>query len=281
MEIKNGAVLCAMKSQASFTSSPISSATAKIHGLHLAVSRLGIYPAFSFAHGIATARTQFRFVGEDEGATLHFHPSGGPVYAALFGYKFAQQRLHHVGTFGLITCVGVYFAIDDHTCFIAHINACTIRDDGHTRTIRNDAEGATVKLMTLVLLHQHARAKGWSPRNLRTLVRIRRSLLLLCPEPEFEDRPWPGAKLREMKQTGFYVAEAVRDFLNVPTQPLLTNGGFVVEHPGGVPVLVPEKGNGTTDLPVVLEQAGFEMSWEADTDNWVINVRFPGPAVMI
>ncbi|KAK5715794.1 hypothetical protein LTR17_016625 [Elasticomyces elasticus] len=276
-----GAVLSDIKSQASFTSSPISSATVKIHGLHLAVSRLGIYSAFSFAHGIAIARTKFRFVGEDEGATLHFHHSGGPVYAALFGYKFAQQRLHYVGTFGLITCVGVYFAIDDHTCFIAHINACTIRDDGHTRTIRNDAEGATVKLMTLVLLHQHARAKGWSPRNLRTLIRIRRSLLLLCPEPEFEDRPWPGARLREMKQTGFYVADAIREFLNVPAQPLLKSGGFVIEHPGGVPVLVPEKGNGTTNLPVVLEQAGFGMSWEADTENWVINARFPGPAVMI
>ncbi|KAK5689696.1 hypothetical protein LTR97_012695 [Elasticomyces elasticus] len=264
-------------SQASFTSSPISSATAKIHGLHLTVSRLGIYTAFSFAHGIAIARTKFRFVGEDEGATLHF---GGPLYAALFGYKFAQQRLHHVGTFGLITCVGVYFAINDHTCFIAHINACTIRDDGHTRTIRNDAEGATVKLMTLVLLHQHARFNGWSPRNLRTHVRIRRSLLLMCPEPEFEDRPWPGARLREMKQTGFYVAEAIREFLNVPAQPLLDSGGFVVEHPGGVPVFVPEKGNGTIDLPVVLEQAGFEMSREADTEDWVINARFPGPAEM-
>ncbi|KAK3655981.1 hypothetical protein LTR22_009990 [Elasticomyces elasticus] len=224
-------------SQASFTSSPVSSATAKIHGLHLAVSRLGIYSAFSFAHGISTTRTKFRLVGEDEGATLHF---GDPMYAALFGNKFAQQRLHHVGTFGLITCVGVYFAINDHTCFIAHINACTIRDNGHTRTIRNDAE-----------------------------------------EPEFEDRPWPGGRLREMKQTGFYVAEAIRDFLNVPAQPLLTSGGFVVEHPGGVPVLVPEKGNGTTDLPMVLAEAGFEVSWETDTEDWVINVRFPGPAVMI
>jgi len=70
---------------------------------------------------------KFRHVPEGYGGVLSFHPPGQsskPKRSARYD-KVDLNSIQYVGTTGIRTCVGVYFAIDDERCFFAHINAST------------------------------------------------------------------------------------------------------------------------------------------------------------
>ncbi|KAK5715796.1 hypothetical protein LTR17_016627 [Elasticomyces elasticus] len=257
----------ATDSENSFSLGVFSPAT-KLLGLHLAVSLFGIHPALHFAHDIRPV--EYRHLNEGDAATLHFLPKIHPAHSCLVPQPYAQERLHHVGTSGLITCVGVYFAIDKKTCFITHINADTKRPEGETRLILDEAEGTVVKDMARNLMKKHAEAHGWSPTNPRTRMNILLTLVMSCPKPI--DSSVISADLQPMRQTGYYVAQGVREFLKMPDRALSSTSGFVVEHRGGRPVFLPDKGN--DKLPSTLEGHGYEAVLETGVEYWSILPTF-------
>ncbi|KAK5721132.1 hypothetical protein LTR15_007096 [Elasticomyces elasticus] len=252
-----------MCSENSFSLGVFSPAT-KLLGLHLAVSLLGIHPVLHFAHDIRPS--EYRHLNEGDAATLHFLPKIHPAHACLVPQPYAQERLHHVGTSGLITCVGVYFAISKRTYFITHINADTKRPEGETRLILDEAEGTVVKDMARDLMKKHAEAHGWSPTNPRTRMNILLTLVMSCPKPI--DSSIISADLQPMRQTGYYVAQGVREVLKMPKAPLLSTSGFVLEHRGGRPVFLPDKDN--DKLPSTLEGHGYEAVPETGVEYWSI-----------
>ncbi|KAK4888581.1 hypothetical protein LTR27_012533 [Elasticomyces elasticus] len=232
--------------------------------MQMIVSLLGIHPALHFAHDIRPI--EYRHLNEGDAATLHFLPKVHPAHACLLPQPYAQERLHHVGTSGLITCVGVYFAIDKKTCFITHINADTKRPEGETRLILDEAEGTVVKDMARDLMKKHAEAHGWSLTDPRTRMNILLTLVMSCPEPI--DSSSISADMQAMKQTGYYVAQGVREFLKLPNRALSSTSGFVVEHRGGRPVFLPNKGD--DKLPSTLEGHGYEAVPGTGVEYWSI-----------
>ncbi len=59
--------------------------------------------------GNQTSAIKYRHIPESEGATLDIADATAP----------------RVGTYFLMTCVGVYFRIDEERCFFAHMDART------------------------------------------------------------------------------------------------------------------------------------------------------------
>ncbi len=227
--------------------------------------------------------TAFRYIDEGQGATLRFRE---PLQHHVQYDREAQQRIRHVGVLGVKTCVGVYFAIDDDCCFVAHINAYVQRVNPSystvgDRTVLNDAEADFFRTATREKFKEHAAANGRDPNRARS--RILRSLLLVCPEPmgKPRDSPIPQKHLRA-EQTGFYVAQGVKDFPGLPPSSpiglLQAASGFVVRHPGGKPELAPYVQCETTwsteneeDLEAAApELQGYQKSPEYGVDQWTI-----------
>ncbi|KAK5732450.1 hypothetical protein LTR17_010506 [Elasticomyces elasticus] len=249
-------------------SAGIPSLTTRLRGLHHAVKMRGLQTALHFAHGIEPIK--FLHLNEGDAATLHFPPKIHPAHACLVPQPHAQERLHQVGSSDLITCVGVYFAIDKKTCFIAHINADIKRPEGETRLILDEAEGTVVKDMAWNLMKKHAEAHGWSSTDPRTRMNILLTSVMSCPEPI--DSSLISADMQPMRQTGYYVAQGVREFLNMPNRALSSTSGFVVEHRGGRPVFLPDKGD--DKLPSTLDGHGYEAVPETGVEYWSILPTF-------
>ncbi|KAK3645097.1 hypothetical protein LTR56_002685 [Elasticomyces elasticus] len=208
---------------------------------------------------------QFRYIAEGEGATLQFHTTTHLVHD--------QEALHLVGTFGLITCVGVYFAINHHTCFVAHINAYTEREWLSPWVVRNQMEASWFRDMARDRMEKHALANGWDPQDPVTRAWILRTLILVCPEPTHHFREASVT----MQQTVLWVVEGVRQFLNIPDVAVGLQSGFIMEHPRGKPRLAFEEGmgDGVVKAPAVFALAGFRPSREVCVENdWVLR-RMP------
>ncbi|KAK5689695.1 hypothetical protein LTR97_012694 [Elasticomyces elasticus] len=232
-------------------------------GLHLAAldpSRIAI------SLPVIARGEQFRYIAEGEGATLRFH---SPTRSLVHD----QAALRLVSTFGLIICVGVYFAIDDHTCFVAHINAYTERKWLSPWVVRNQMEADFFRDTARERMEKHASANGWDPQDPATQSYISRTLILVCPEPT---HTFQEASIT-MQQTGLWVAEGIRQFLNIPGIGVGLESGFIVEHPRGKPRLAFEEGMGDSVVkaPAVFALAGFQPSREVCVENdWVLR-RLP------
>ena len=74
--------------------------------------------------------TKFRDIPPLHGATLAFgdiEPLGSGSSSESANQLPGTETIHHVGTYGLYTCVGAYFAICERRCFAAHINSVISR----------------------------------------------------------------------------------------------------------------------------------------------------------
>ncbi|GAB1737215.1 hypothetical protein NU219Hw_g1146t1 [Hortaea werneckii] len=132
-------------------------------------------------------------------------------------YTFTSNSVQHIGTSGCLTCVGIYFVIDDHRCFAAHINADTTTKSGDwsRRTSANTRD--KIKAEVKQRLENERIKSEWGP----VTQRMRGSLIMVCSRCE---ETWP--------LVGDAVAAAVQEWLGIeemiaPRQ----KESFIVRHP--------------------------------------------------
>ncbi|EMC98490.1 hypothetical protein BAUCODRAFT_428060 [Baudoinia panamericana UAMH 10762] len=193
---------------------------------------------------IPGGKTAFRHVPEGRGGILNFRkPIFGTEDAGKSLTDQDHDRIHYLGVTGVKTCVGVYFALDDNRCFLAHINAWRY---GGTRRLSLDEqqhleEGSRFKSVTIEMLRKHSEKHDWDPRE----PRILQSLLIVCPEAYDPLRVLDAARRqadRSMQpnptrdrlrlQSGWWLIEGIKQFLGPPpeTRHDDQSEGFVVEH---------------------------------------------------
>ncbi|KAK3613735.1 hypothetical protein LTR56_027708 [Elasticomyces elasticus] len=129
--------------------------------------------------------------------------------------------IHHIGTTGLVTCVGVYCKLPDDRHFLAHINV-SIKDPEPVNTIRDcpDEEvGQEIRDYVVETFQKYTEIERWSPNDATTKA----SLLIACPEME------DLSGTESIKQTGWYVARGVRDFFEMPEAVIHKKRGFIVD----------------------------------------------------
>ncbi|KAK3714070.1 hypothetical protein LTR37_008099 [Vermiconidia calcicola] len=112
------------------------------------------------------------------------------------------ELLHYIGTQGLITCVAVFFRVDEERFFMAHINALMQRSGVTSRNVTIE-EGARVKEAVLERLEADAKANGWK----RDALMISKSIIIACPKMR---NPYD-----DNENTGLYVVDALIEFLNL------------------------------------------------------------------
>jgi hypothetical protein len=168
---------------------------------------------------------KFRLISPGDGKTLTFG-NGSTADTA----PRQHQHIHHVGTTGLITCVGIYFALDDHRCFLAHINAYKRGGPVSWREIRDlwrpvENEGLDYKKHVIDRLRFEAKEQRW-PDHQTSKSRIFDSLLISCPSPE----KTKGA----MDRTGYWLIESIKEFLDAAADlEYARKWGFVVDSRHG------------------------------------------------
>ena len=176
--------------------------------------------------------TPYRHICEGEGGVLHFRDE--TVVDSLDGYM--SPEIHdHVGTYGCITCVGIYFEIDKKKCFAAHINSWIKRDreDQGLRAL-TPAEGERLKNEVLKRFRECAEEHKWDPTDKQTHANIVATLLLVCPR--YNITAYNPIKREAREQAAHYVVKAIREFLRVTEAQSLVDTasqGFVVRHPRG------------------------------------------------
>ncbi|KAK3671201.1 hypothetical protein LTR78_008836 [Recurvomyces mirabilis] len=166
---------------------------------------------------------------------------------------YDSPQIQHVGTSGVRTCVGVYFAIDSSRCFVAHINGLINRglDEKNERLLSyhkelQEQEAAFFRSETRKRLRANAEKHGWDPVVQKST--ILKSLLITCPEP----RNRALSRMTEAgevdicdENTGLWIIEGIKDFFDAPDDTIVhEKEGFVVQHPDGKPTMLsyePEK----------------------------------------
>lgn len=100
---------------------------------------------------MSAPRTAYRHVDEGHGNTYTFGDS---------------NSITHIGTTGLIICVGAYLPIDDNRCFFAHINAF-VTSPNSTKAIRHvdDFEGEKLRTLTCEKLTKNAEQNTWTVKD--------------------------------------------------------------------------------------------------------------------
>ena len=142
--------------------------------------------------------TRFRNIGEGQGGTFVWNP-----YSAYYHPNNIHdtETLPFIGTHGCHTTVGVYFEVDDHRFFVAHINAWV--DLGNFLCDRkcNVEEGMVIKNRIFTMLHDQRRRGDWKG----SLDRAQRSLIIVCPGLNIDpvDRWMIAASNDTQHQTGW------------------------------------------------------------------------------
>lgn len=171
----------------------------------------------------------YHHIRENEGAVLSFHHPGPDCDQSCN----AQEHIFHVGTWNCITCTGVYFALNDGHCFVAHINPHVIVENplagsqSQVERFLTDAEGQELKDRLTKQLEATSIPAGWDASDVR-----KHSLVMVCPK--LKEIRTVGGTVR--KSCGLYVLQTLREFLNYPEAKVEEKaGGFIVAHPDGEP----------------------------------------------
>ena len=174
-------------------------------------------------------KKKYRHVREGEGHVFSFHEDD-----QVHEDSSSPETIRKVGTYGCLTCVGVYFAIDNQHCFIAHINPIVrINDDtglvtkhDNTRFV-TDEEGKqlrdSVAAKLRLTLSEHC-----DPDDQETQSTMVNSIVLACPN---FDETMLVSKQETRYQAARYVVEGIKDVLKVASPFVHKHQGFVVKHP--------------------------------------------------
>lgn len=170
-----------------------------------------------------TDKKQYRNIRESQGGTLVFrqaHSENSPKKAD------PQKFIQRAGTWNCYTCTGVYFAIGDRRCFLAHINPYlpTNSYPFNTKFLTED-QGQQLKKAVIDRLKWVSDADGWTPAEVR-----KDTLVMVCPMYN-DTQPEEGTD-QVKKQSGVYVAEAIADFLEISSEVEVDakSTGFIIEY---------------------------------------------------
>lgn len=135
---------------------------------------------------------EFRFIDEGQGATLPINKTHG---------------IKRTGTGSLMTCVGVYFQVDNERCFFAHIDARspeTFTDDGQAVTPAVHFEmtsAAKTRLLSFL------KADRWDMKD----DAFGKNLTVQCPM--YDDMTYGGqGKYKEFQTPGKLVIRGTMEF---------------------------------------------------------------------
>lgn len=135
-----------------------------------------------------------------------------------------------IGTDKCYTCLGVYFAIDKHRCFFAHINIEPIPTDevkvpSLDRTVDDYAIGLAAKRSIVWWVKKNLNDEAWSEDWGPITQLMKESLVVACPSSNSAGKTFVGDA----------ALAGVKEFLGIDDydpQPMRTEG-FVVKHIGG------------------------------------------------
>ena len=134
----------------------------------------------------------YRYIPEGKGGTFCFRPN-------IFGADKDLREIHHIGTHVCVTCVGVYFKVDDDRSFCAHIKV----DNGfnHPKNLIMQSDGQELRTMVFERLVAHGEAEGWDIHDLE----FGENLIIVCPKSVYV-----GVGGNEYDRTGRWVVDAIR-----------------------------------------------------------------------
>lgn len=150
-------------------------------------------------------------------------------------YTFPSDEISHIGTYDCQTCVGVYLAFEDETCFCAHINACIDIHPYGFEYIPDPHEGQELRNLIVSML----RAECGSAERLKK----GREVIVVCPKI-YRDK-WASDASKWTKQMGWYIVEGIREWLAEDIADPKTfvcdemAQGFVVDHRTGEVAKIP------------------------------------------
>ncbi|KAI7209443.1 LigB subunit of an aromatic-ring-opening dioxygenase LigAB [Hortaea werneckii] len=132
-------------------------------------------------------------------------------------YTFTDNNVQHIGTSGCLTCVGIYFVIDDHRCFAAHVNADTVtKSGGWSRKINGNTRDK-IKAEVKQRLDNEQTKSEWGPVS----QTMRESLIMVCSRCE-----------ETLPLVGDAVAAAVQEWLGMEERIVpRRKESFIVRHP--------------------------------------------------
>lgn len=165
----------------------------------------------------------FRLLKEGKGGLVYFYHNSCPTRPFDPNHATLTKR---AGMYGASTSTGVYFALSEQSCFIAHISAhVRNRDSPYIRHKVSALEGLDLKSKVTERMHAILSRMGHNVTNVGvTKPYTKRSLFMVCPGMYAAD----GSE-----QVGAYVAQAVWDYLGLKRE----------------------------DYPVDREQSGFIVDW--------------------
>lgn len=118
-------------------------------------------------------------------------------------YTLTGNQLPHIGTWDCQTCVGVYFAFQDQSCFCAHINPVIDIHQGLWERIPKPDEGEKLEKLIFALLKEHCgSASALNPD---------REIIVVCPR--LYENKWAKDPAKWAKLVGYYVVEGIRAWL--------------------------------------------------------------------
>ena len=170
-----------------------------------------------------SVKGKLRIVAEDTGGTFTFDANS----------ENEVEQVQHIGIEGLISCIGVYWPVDERRCFCTHLNVQFESDtnDYHLfYDVQQQSEVEQIKDRIKSLLDEESIRSEWG--NIPETYR--KQAVLVCPDLG------RSRKVKGIMRVGLCAVEACKEWLGVSDLAVdIVNAAFVVEHGAGVVETLP------------------------------------------
>lgn len=137
----------------------------------------------------------------------------------IFTLPIPGTQASRIGTFGLITCVGIYVPLTYNKSFAAHIFA-RIDEYGETDQMFVPTKDQGNKLQEKLLQLLETRLRPHMPTTEDEMQTLRDETVVACPQQFCDEKP----------TVGWYNVQALQRFFQGQLQVEGEAGGFVVKH---------------------------------------------------
>ncbi|CZT21528.1 uncharacterized protein RCC_07391 [Ramularia collo-cygni] len=152
-------------------------------------------------------------------------------------YTFPSHEPSHIGTYDCQTCVGVYFAFEDNSCFCAHINPYILTLGSNFSHVPQFSEGEKLQQLIVELLKRFCGSAASLKKG--------RDVIVVCPEM-YADQ-WGQDSRKWRKLVGWFVVEGIREWVEEDQEDckrVVFDGeaqGFVVDHWSGEVAMISKR----------------------------------------